>query len=367
MHLDDRNYDNDDVDYKSFTQLAYRTLMKNKAPVLYNLHLDLGPKCDTVDVGIWIETAVSRRVRWLIVQIRSGSSVSLPSSLFTCETIGELVLVHCLVPDVPCCLPFLKSLRLVKMGYACLHKILRGCPYLQNLKMCVNEEEHEGEDTTIALPCLRHLSLWDMMRYKSKSGVFVIEAPRLKYLKIIDDVVYDSRRIENMPNLTEAYVDITQGVTHKFLRALVSARRLYLCVPLLSEVPSMIIYFYRLVHLNLNICAQGWWELLTQMLQNSPKLVSLKLTDEQQYPTDETPDCWKRPSSIPDSLETFAWSGYKGRRGDLEMATFIMKNATRLKTATFLPQCNDTDAKYKMLKDLVSVTTTSNSCQLLFD
>ncbi|CAE6258710.1 unnamed protein product [Arabidopsis arenosa] len=150
--------------------------------------------------------------------------------------IGELVLVHCLVPDVPCCLPFLKSLRLVKMGYACLHKILRGCPYLQNLKMCVNEEEHEGEDTTIALPCLRHLSLWDMMRYKSKSGVFVIEAPRLKYLKIIDDVVYDSRRIENMPNLTEAHVDITQGVTHKFLRALVSARRLYLCVSLLSEV-----------------------------------------------------------------------------------------------------------------------------------
>lgn len=52
IHLDDRNYDNDDVDYKSFTQLAYRTLMKNKAPVLYNLQLDLGPKCDTVDVGI---------------------------------------------------------------------------------------------------------------------------------------------------------------------------------------------------------------------------------------------------------------------------------------------------------------------------
>ncbi|XP_010485313.2 PREDICTED: F-box/FBD/LRR-repeat protein At4g26340-like [Camelina sativa] len=199
--------------------------------------------------------------------------------------------------------------------------------------------------------------------------VYMIECPRLEYLKIVDDVVYDSRRIENMPNLNEAHVDITQGVTHRFLRALASTRRLYLCVSLHSEVPSMVICFYRLVHLELSTCAQGWWELLTQMLQNSPKLASLKLTDEHElhFPSEETPDCWKQPSSIPDSLETFAWIGNKGRRGDSEVANFIIRNATRLKTATFLPQSNDVEAKYKMLKDLVSLTTPSIPCQLLFD
>ncbi|KAL1206602.1 F-box/FBD/LRR-repeat protein [Cardamine amara subsp. amara] len=173
-----------------------------------------------------------------------------------------------------------------------------------------------------------------------------------------------------MPNLTEAHVDITHGVTHRFLRALASARRLYLCVPLLSETPSMNINFYRLVHLELNACAEGWWEFFTQMLQNSPKLASLKLTDEHDliFPSKETPDCWKRPSSVPESLKAFAWSGYKGRRGDLNMAAYIMKNVTSLKTATISPESDDSEAKYRMLKDLVSVLTpSSTSCQLLFD
>lgn len=105
------------------------------------------------------------------------------------------------------------------------------------------------------------------------------------------------------------------------------------------------------------------------MLQSSPRLASLKLTDEHEleFPSEETPDCWKPPSSVPNSLETFAWSGYKGRRGDVEMATYFLKNATRLKTATFSPQCIDSEAKDRMHKDLVSVSTLSLSCCLVFD
>ncbi|XP_019094774.1 PREDICTED: F-box/FBD/LRR-repeat protein At4g26340-like isoform X1 [Camelina sativa] len=367
LEFDDRNHEND---YKRFTQFVYNTLLLNKAPVLEKLHLNLGPKCHAVDVGIWIDTAVSHHLRDLVVDIRPGSgSVNLPSSLFTCQTLETLALVRCLVSDVPCCLPSLGMLSLKDVIYASLPKLLSGCPNLELLKVMVEEEDQRVEDITVEVPCLRLLELWDA-RNGSKGGVQVIEAPRLEYLKIVDDAVYDSRRIQNMPSLMAAHVDITQGVTHRFLRSLASTRRLYLCVSLLSEVPSMIIHFHRLVHLELNTCAQGWWELLTQMLQSSPKLASLKLTDkhELEIPSEETPDCWKRPSSVPKSLETFAWSGYKGRRGDIEVATFVIKNATRLKTATFSPECIGLEAKDRMLKDLVSVSRLSSvSCQLLFD
>ncbi|EOA18903.1 hypothetical protein CARUB_v10007533mg [Capsella rubella] len=372
LDFDDSNHEND---YKRFTQFVYETLRLNKAPFLEKLHLSLGPKCDAVDVGIWIDTAVSHRLRDLIVQVRPGSgSVSLPGSLFTCETLETLVLARCRVSDVPCFLPSLWKMSLRDVVYASLPKLLSGCPNLEVLKLVVEREEEEEEDQgevddiTVAVPCLWLLEFCDV-RNGSKGGVHVIEAPLLECLKIVDDVVYDSRRIENMPNLMAAHVDITQGVTHRFLRALASATRLYLCVSLLSEVPSMSIHFYRLVHLELNTCAQGWWELLSQMLQSSPKLASLKLTDEHEleFPSEETPDCWKRPSSVPKNLETFAWSGYKGRQGDIEMATYVINNATRLKTATFSPQCIDFEAKDRMLKDLVSVSRLSLSCRLLFD
>ena len=48
------------------------------------------------------------------------------------------------------------------------------------------------------------------------------------------------------------------------------------CVQVLSPCGMI---FHNLVDLTLNTCAQGWWDLVTRMLQDSPKLRSLKLTD----------------------------------------------------------------------------------------
>lgn len=49
------------------------------------------------------------------------------------------------------------------------------------------------------------------------------------------------------------------------------------------------------------------------------------------------------------------------------MATYVLKNAACLKTATFSPESIDVGEKYQMLKELASVPTASTSCQLLFD
>ena len=38
--------------------------------------------------------------------------------------------------------------------------------------------------------------------------------------------------------------------------------------------------FHNLVYLTLNTCVHGWWDLVTHMLQDSPKLRFLKLIDD---------------------------------------------------------------------------------------
>lgn len=235
IEFDDSKYQNDDADYTSFTQSVYRTLSLNKAPVLHTLILKLSSKCHAVDIGIWTDTAVARRVHKLSVRIRKGSGpVNLPRSLYTCKTLENLTLERCLVSDV-LCLPSLKILRLSDVDYTFLPRVLSGCPNLEELLVQFVRKEDEGKDNIVAGPCLRILRMNDT-RYGTKGGVYAIEAPCVEHLKIVDVVVYNSRRIENMPNLVKAHVDITQGVTHKFLRALASARRLYLCVSLVSEV-----------------------------------------------------------------------------------------------------------------------------------
>ncbi|KAL0805671.1 hypothetical protein Bca101_098162 [Brassica carinata] len=149
--------------------------------------------------------------------------------------------------------------------------------------------------------------------------------------------------MENMPALVEASVCITTGVTQKFLKALTSVHclSLYLsfsevitnqlnlvnsnsCYSSMSLVYEKIIIqvvhpsgmiFNQLVHLDLYTFTEGWWDLLTCMLQDSPKLRLLKLSN----------------------------------------------------TATFSPDSTDLGEKYQMLKVLASVATTSASSQLLFD
>lgn len=54
-------------------------------------------------------------------------------------------------------------------------------------------------------------------------------------LYIKDDVFNDYHRIEYMPKLEKAYVDITCGVRdHKFLKAFTCARKLSLCLSFLE-------------------------------------------------------------------------------------------------------------------------------------
>ncbi|KAL1219222.1 F-box/FBD/LRR-repeat protein [Cardamine amara subsp. amara] len=259
-----------DGDYTSFTQFVYRSLLSNKATVLESLYLTLGPKCQAVDIGIWIEKAVAHRVHSLTVNIYTFEiePISLPSSLYRCGTLETLLLANGIHLDIPCsvCLPSLKILYLLNVVYAdngSLARLISACPKLEYL---------------------------------------VVKQDKLH---IVDDVLYDYHRIEYMPKLETACLDMTShGVDYKFLGAFTCASRLYLSLPFSEVLYSSGMVFHRLVDLQVTTCAQGWWDLLTHMLQASPKLDILRLNDvhDPVLSSKETPDCWKRPSSVPECL-----------------------------------------------------------------
>ncbi|CDY65306.1 BnaCnng46540D [Brassica napus] len=279
LEYDDSSYS--DENYATFTKFVYGSLMSNKAPVLESLTLTLGPNFQAIDVGIWIETAVCHRVHAIIVNTlpyeEKGTMISLPSSIYTCETLETLELSGCFcLNDIPfsVCLPSLKTLEIINVEVSSLTRLLSGCPNLDHLVV-----HREDIDVDIVVPSLRKLNMVNYTGGQKGSG-FVIDARSLVSLYIKDDVFNDYHRIEYMPKLEEAYVDITCGVRdHKFLKAFTCARALSLCLSFLEVLSPRSMIFHNLVYLTLNTCVHGWWDLVTHMLQDSPKLRFLKLHD----------------------------------------------------------------------------------------
>ncbi|KAL0659807.1 hypothetical protein Bca4012_080392 [Brassica carinata] len=284
LKYDDINHNGD---YKLFKQFVHRSFLSNKAPVLEHLHLSLGRDCPSVDIGLWINLALSRHVRVLhiVIPYPKKGPVTLPSSLYTSEKLQRLTLIKCVFLDVPVHvrLPSLKTLSLKLITYAdntSLQRLLSGCPNLEGLSVVV--EQCIGDppvDVNIVMPSLQRLHM-SHANIETR-GTYVIDVPSLKCLEISDSARCNFRQIENMPEL-------------------------------------LAIYFSGM----------------------------------------DIPTGWKPPSSVPEcllhSLEAFEWFEYKGRQVDREMAKYVLKNALRLKTATFSNRSTDMGDKCQMLKELES-------------
>ncbi|CAN7014450.1 unnamed protein product, partial [Brassica rapa subsp. trilocularis] len=205
-------------------------------------------------------------------------------------------------------------------------------------------------DVTVVLPSLQRLH----MSHNKTRGTYVLNVPSLKYLKCSGMASSNLLQIKNMPELVTAHFN------GKFLKALTSVRRLKLWItpPQVMNPSGMI--FNQLVHLDLCLFREGWWDLLICILQGSPKLRFLKLINKLDWGDifsnsgRKIPTGWKPPSSVPEcllhSLEAFEWFGYRGRHGDKEMAAYVLENATCLKTATFYPKSTHLGKRNRMIE-----------------
>ncbi|KAF8104785.1 hypothetical protein N665_0167s0001 [Sinapis alba] len=182
-------------------------------------------------------------------------------------------------------------------------------------------------------------------RDRDDSDVFVINTPCLEYFNIIDHKGGFCVIENGMPNVVEAYVDVTRSHPRMILSSITSVKHLYLCLSTSKDLYLVGTFFRRLVHLTLCTCETEWLNLLVSMLKDTPNLRALKLEQYHGLPAHHLHAFWNEPNSVPlcllSSLETLEWVNYEGTEEEKEVVGFILRSGSRLKKVTISSKSND--------------------------
>ncbi|XP_010483117.1 PREDICTED: putative FBD-associated F-box protein At5g56440 [Camelina sativa] len=380
-----------DSEHWRASRFVDKFLLLHEAPVLETLHLTLSRNFSPTDIETWIHIAISRGVRKLhIFRYRPSSGlIRLPRSLYTCETLVTLNLhAECMftVDYVPLTISFrsLKALYLYLVKFLSdeiIHRILSGCPVLEELRLVVRGGDDGVKTFTIAVPSLQRLTAIDLgSQVPGDDDVgFVIKAPSLKSLFVLSRCS-GFCSLAKMPDLVKAYIKLGHGDSKKFMGCLTSTKQLTLCLqPTMGSCPIGV--FNQLVSLKLCACSIVWCR---SILNHTPKLRFLRvmLQEARLYPTLHLlKSCWSRsvnvqtqweqPTSVPEclisSLEAVEWMGYQGTQVEKNVAMYLLENSRQLKIMVIssLHSTNDIE-KLKMLQELSSTQRISTKCQLRF-
>ncbi|CAA7017387.1 unnamed protein product [Microthlaspi erraticum] len=267
---------------RSIWRFVEESLQLHKAPILELLAIELGPRCPVnVDVEKWIVDAVDRRVRELgLVLNWSSKPTSLPTSLYTCDTLVKLYLSYKILVDVPSpvCLPSLKTLFLQHVVYKdedSLVRLLSNCPVLTQLG--VDRHHHDNlRNFTIKVPYLEYL-LYDYVELGEVDnqvigGSLVIDSPALKIISL-RDFSEDSCSLEDRPRLEKASINVYQDLDAKFMRSLSSVVYLELGLSVATVAWCNAINFSQLTECKLALLYDfDWLDSLMMFLHKTPKL-----------------------------------------------------------------------------------------------
>ncbi|KAH0906604.1 hypothetical protein HID58_038431 [Brassica napus] len=326
LEYDDQHYS--ESERKRLRCFIVRSLPLHKAHVIESLRLKLSNShYFKPQVIKWIvATAVSRNVRELDISYSSYPEklIILPSNLYTSKSLVVLKLSDWILLAVPpmVCLPSLKTLQLQQ-----------------------------------------RLSLFIPFDYGIDG--LVIKTPSLKYFKLrIHSSISHYCLVEHMPNLIEAYIDVEFPNIRSLIESITSVKRLEICLEVLYEEG---IVFSQLEHLKLCRCKDCTSNLLVRLLKDSPNLRVLDLYEMiDHYYCGIIP--WNPPSTVPacmlSSLQIFKWSAYSGVPGERDLAIYMLKNASQLKTATILSDECDIP-ELEMLKELAFSSRASTTCEFI--
>ncbi|KAL0741981.1 hypothetical protein Bca4012_083494 [Brassica carinata] len=373
-------FDDQDIEYGKFSRFVDRYLIVNEAPELDTLHFKLSKKCAAQDIIVWMRAANNFLVGEMIIEIDSSSCPSpiiVPTVLYTeCTMLVTLKLNKVILAGLspPMFFPSLKTLSLLSVKYPneeFVSSLLSYCHVLESLEV---EKCRDDNVTvfTVRVPSLKRLVLHTSEnRDRDDSDGFVINAPCLEYFNIIDHKGGFCVIENDMPNVVEAYVDVTHSHPRMILSSITSVKRLYLCLSTSKDLYPVGSFFRRLVHLTLCTCETEWLNLLVSMLRDAPNLRALKLEQYHGLPAHHLRALWNEPSSVPlcllSSLETLEWVNYEGSEEEKEVVGFILRSGSCLKKVTISSKSNDCNKKLEMIKELTWSIRRSSTCQLAFD
>ncbi|KAL1195227.1 putative FBD-associated F-box protein [Cardamine amara subsp. amara] len=376
----DDSYDHD-IDYRKFSQFVDRSLIFQKAPVLETLHFKLGQTCGSGDIHVWFRAADKCCVRELIIDIssRRKTQITLPRSLYSegYRNVVTLELSNAILVDVssPISFPSLKDLSLESMIYQggdeFVKSLLSNCPVLEYLfvKQCSYDNV---TIFTVKVPSLKNLILYTSYdRVEDDAHGFVIDAPSLEWLDLVDNTGGFCIIEDNMPNMVDAYISASYSFPGKILSCITSVERLDLCLLTSKDAYPVGSIFCRLVSLRICTCETEWLNLLMRVLQDSPKLRALKLEPYHIRRANQPRPYWSEPSSVPEcllsNLETLEWDDYEGKKEEKEVAAFILRSGCCLKKVTIKPKSTSRGKKLEMIKKLSFSPRSSPFCRLSFN
>ncbi|KAL1217415.1 F-box/FBD/LRR-repeat protein [Cardamine amara subsp. amara] len=361
-----------------FLEFMDRTMKSLDSPVLESLSLRLAPTETNYRVVLMNDLLVKGHLRKLDLVGTNPDRSVLAKEAFQFHTLVILMLESLSLEDYygfPISLLSLTALQLTLVKYPndeSLSGVLSSLPSLQDLTLdrCISDKPI----TTLAIvvPCLKRLTCVRCPDYCHLNHVIMlnVDAPCLNFLSIEEywrTVSFADRKMEK---LIEANVTVTFSNTEKLLRTLISAKRLSLCL-VTSKIPHGNVVFDQLVRLEICTCQREWWILLERVLLDSPKLRFLKLHQKNSFRIIDPHAIWKEPSSVPkcfaSHLETFEWRGYKGTHEEINLASYILRNAWRLKTATINlhPEVSLMMIRPLKIMELLAMPKASTSCQLV--
>ncbi|XP_019095875.1 PREDICTED: putative FBD-associated F-box protein At5g56430 [Camelina sativa] len=267
-----------------------------------------------------------------------------PPGLYKYETLVFLGVKKVAIDNVPSttCFRSLKSLSLLDVWFSSdetVTRLLSCCPILETLVV-----HRLGRDKVktfaICVPSLKSLTIRHIVggyhEPRNDNG-FVINAPSLKYLNIVDHLsrLYS---LVNMPEQMKADIHIRHCDSEKLLGCLTSSKNLSLCLkPLEGAYPHS--DFDQLVSLDLGVmCSFNWLNLI---LRRSPKLRALRLYQAREVywscrKSNSVRTKWRQPIFVPECLllrlRTVDWFEYKGTEEEKSVVMYLLKNGNSLET-----------------------------------
>ncbi|CAH2067475.1 unnamed protein product [Thlaspi arvense] len=373
----------DEQGSESVGWLIDKSLQLLEAPRLDSLVVELRSCHVDVDVRKWVEKAVKLGVRELDFSLLwTGEPTSLPKSIYTCGTLVRLSLSNQILVHVsfPASLPSLLHLGLVNVVYKdedSLARLLSSCPIL--LKLVVERPGYDNlTNFTVKVPSLKELRYTNRWREQEEeeeeeeeypSGSLVIDTPALEDVVINDNWGDYCTFIDNMPYLNVVYINNIPNPHEKFLIFFSSSRRLsmYLSEALAPVACCNTVKFSRLMDLNFfTEKPVDWLEALILMLQNSPKLKTLRI-DSMGWCEASS---WNQPSTIPgclsSHLEIVWWKQYGGSEDEKQLLPYILANSKCLKRVEIDISLIPTYNLQECQKELESIPRISPSSRLLY-
>ncbi|XP_010429703.1 PREDICTED: F-box/LRR-repeat protein 13-like [Camelina sativa] len=394
LDLENRDF----PDHNTFVSFVDTFLGFNWESCLHNFKLNYD--CDgnyepEPEIGLikrWVNTVVDRKVKHLHVWDDSNGSwdVMMLPTIYTCESLVSLTLCALTLPSPKyVSLPSLKVISLVVMKFSddalALETLISRCPVLESLSIGRSFDDNIEVLRVCSHSLLSFTHIADGSEDLDEDLVVIVDAPRLKFLKLSDGRVA-SFILKNPSSLVKADINTEFNLSfgkkfdpddlpkrimlRNFLVAISNVKDLIIAsntlmviydysrcepLPLFRNLSSMRVKFYSYT-----------WEMLPIFLESCPNLQSLVMGSTN-YPEKEGIDILSGPRRVLSSSLKYVKieRPLKGEAMEMKLVSYILENSTGLKKLTL---CLDDSIKKEesvIFRELLTIPRLSTSCQVV--